>query len=171
MCGICGKINFNHQEIHTTLVERMCRSFSYRGPDDEGIYISKVTDSGARQQSGVGLGHQRLSIIDLSDAGRQPMSNEDGTIWIVYNGEIYNYRELADELKKKGHQFKSNTDTEVVLHLYEEEGPNAVNRLNGMFAFAIWDEKINRLWICRPHRDKTTCVLLGRQAFHIRLRD
>ena len=127
----------------------MCRSFSYRGPDDEGIYISRATDGGARQQPGVGFGHQRLSIIDLSDAGRQPMSNEDGTIWVTYNGEIYNYRELADDLKKKGHQFKSDTDTEVVLHLYEEEGTNAVNRLNGMFAFAIWDENTNRLWVCR----------------------
>ncbi len=77
------------------------------------------------------------------------MSNEDGTIWITYNGEIYNYRELADELKKKGHQFKSDTDTEVILHLYEEEGPNAVNRLNGMFAFAIWDQNLKRLWVCR----------------------
>ena len=96
----------------------MCRSFCYRGPDDEGIYISRATGGGVRQQPAVGFGHQRLSIIDLSDAGRQPMSNEDGTIWITYNGEIYNYLELADELKKKGHQFRSDTDTEVLLHLY-----------------------------------------------------
>ena len=149
MCGICGKINFNNQEINDYLIERMCRSFSYRGPDDEGSYISRPKADLNKQKPHVGFGHQRLSIIDLSDAGKQPMSNEDDTIWITYNGEIYNYRELAHELKKKGHQFKSDTDTEVVLHLYEEEGPNAVNRLNGMFAFAIWDENINRLWVCR----------------------
>jgi asparagine synthase (glutamine-hydrolysing) len=149
MCGICGKVNFNQQAIQEPLLKRMCRSFSYRGPDDEGIYISRASDNGAKQQPSVGFGHQRLSIIDLSVAGRQPMSNEDGTIWITYNGEIYNYRKLADELKNKGHIFKSDSDTEVVLHLYEEEGPDAVNRLNGMFAFAIWDENINRLWVCR----------------------
>jgi asparagine synthase (glutamine-hydrolysing) len=149
MCGICGKVNFNQQNAQESLLKQMCRSFSYRGPDDEGIYIFRSNGVAGKQQPCVGFGHQRLSIIDLTDAGRQPMSNEDGTIWITYNGEIYNYRELADELKKKGHQFKSDTDTEVVLHLYEEEGPDAVNRLNGMFAFAIWDENINRLWICR----------------------
>jgi asparagine synthase (glutamine-hydrolysing) len=149
MCGICGKLNFDFREIQESLIKRMCRSFSYRGPDDEGIYISSETNGGAMQRSRVALGHQRLSIIDLSVAARQPMSNEDGSIWITYNGEIYNYRRLADELKKKGHQFKSDTDTEVLLHLYEEEGTNAVNRLNGMFAFAIWDENINRLWVCR----------------------
>jgi asparagine synthase (glutamine-hydrolysing) len=149
MCGICGKINFSSQPIQDTQLRGMCRSFTHRGPDDEGFYTSWGSGNRGNQQQHIGLGHQRLSIIDLSDAGRQPMSNEDGTTWITYNGEIYNYRELADELKKKGHQFKSDTDTEVVLHLYEEEGPNAVKRLNGMFAFAIWDENINRLWICR----------------------
>ena len=149
MCGICGKVNFNSQEIQESLIRRMCRSFSYRGPDDEGIYINNVKDNGDNKPHSVGFGHQRLSIIDLSDAGHQPMSNEDGAIWITYNGEIYNYREIANELKEKGHQFKSDTDTEVVLHLYEEEGTDAVNRLNGMFAFAIWDANINRLWVCR----------------------
>jgi asparagine synthase (glutamine-hydrolysing) len=145
MCGICGKINFNHHEVQDSQLRRMCCSFEYRGPDDEGIYIANANGDGTY----VGFGHLRLSIIDLSGAGRQPMSNENGTIWITYNGEIYNYRELADGLKKKGHRFKSDTDTEVILHLYEEEGTSAVNRLNGMFAFAIWDENINRLWVCR----------------------
>jgi asparagine synthase (glutamine-hydrolysing) len=149
MCGICGKVNFNHQEIQDSQLRRMCHSFAYRGPDDEGIYIADLNGDGTKQPLSVGLGHKRLSIIDLSNAGRQPMSNEDGTIWITYNGEIYNYSKLAKELKGKGHQFKSDTDTEAVLHLYEEEGLNAVNRLNGMFAFAIWDENINRLWVCR----------------------
>jgi asparagine synthase (glutamine-hydrolysing) len=149
MCGICGKVDLNNQEIKESLLRLMCRSFSYRGPDDEGIYISYLNGGGPEQRIGLGFGHQRLSIIDLSDSGHQPMSNEDGTIWITYNGEIYNYRELAGELKKKGHKFKSDTDTEVLLHLYEEEGTNAVNRLNGMFAFAIWDQNLKRLWVCR----------------------
>ena len=127
----------------------MCRSFAYRGPDNEGIYLNTSNGNKKTNPINVGLGHQRLSIIDLSDSGRQPMSNEDGTIWATYNGEIYNFREIANELKRKGHRFKSNTDTEVLLHLYEEEGTNAVNRLNGMFAFAIWDENFKRLWVCR----------------------
>ena len=82
-------------------------------------------------------------------AGQQPMSNEDGTVWVAFNGEIYNFREIRTELKKKGHIFRSDTDTEVIIHLYEEEGVNAIQRLNGMFAFALWDEKLNRLWVCR----------------------
>jgi asparagine synthase (glutamine-hydrolysing) len=127
----------------------MCRSFAYRGPDDEGIYIACANRNSGKTSLRVGLGHQRLSIIDLSVAARQPMSNEDGKIWVTYNGEIYNYRALGEELKKKGHHFKSDSDTEVLLHLYEEEGTNAVHRLNGMFAFAIWDENISRLWVCR----------------------
>jgi asparagine synthase (glutamine-hydrolysing) len=149
MCGICGKVSFNSRDIPESLLKRMSMSFSYRGPDDKGFYIHEKTNDPDNQKPSIGLGHQRLSIIDLSDAGHQPMSNENGTIWITYNGEIYNYREIAKELKKKGHLFKSESDTEVVLHLYEEEGTGAVNRLNGMFAFAIWDENINRLWVCR----------------------
>ena len=149
MCGICGKVNFSDQVVKDSQLRRMCRSFAYRGPDDEGIYIADANSDGNKQPLNIGFGHQRLSIIDLSDAGQQPMSNEDGTIWITYNGEIYNYRGIAKELKKKGHQFRSDTDSEVVLHLYEEEGTNAVNRLNGMFAFAIWDENLKRLWVCR----------------------
>jgi len=149
MCGICGIVDLNRQDIAESLLRRMCRKLRYRGPDDDDVYLSASNGSCDSMGPHVGFGHQRLSIIDLSDAGRQPMTNEDGTIWITYNGEIYNYRELADELKKKGHQFKSNTDTETILHLYEEEGTNAVKRLNGMFAFAIWDENLNRLWITR----------------------
>jgi asparagine synthase (glutamine-hydrolysing) len=147
MCGICGKISFGNQPIEESLVRNMCRSFSYRGPDDEGVYINTVgkKDKGLH----IGLGHQRLSIIDLSQAGHQPMANEDKTIWITYNGEIYNFKELRRSLLKKGHTFRSNTDTEVVLHLYEEEGLQAVKRLNGMFAFALWDENKGRLWVCR----------------------
>ena len=124
---------------HFRIVGPMMKEYSY----------TNVNGNENTKPINVGFGHQRLSIIDLSDSGHQPMSNEDGTIWITYNGEIYNFREIANELKRKGHKFKSNTDTEVILHLYEEEGTNAVNRLNGMFAFAIWDENLNRLWVCR----------------------
>jgi len=148
MCGICGKINFNAVPVEAGILRKMCRSFSYRGPDDEGVYISGgATGKGGR--ASVGLGHKRLSIIDLSRAGHQPMSNEDGTIWITFNGEIYNYRELRKRLKHKGHIFKSDTDMEVIIHLYEEEGVASVKQLNGMFSFGLWDEKVSRLWVCR----------------------
>jgi asparagine synthase (glutamine-hydrolysing) len=148
MCGICGKISYRGEPVEEELIQRMCRSFAYRGPDDEGIYIREGSGEDGEQPS-VGLGHRRLSIIDLSKAGHQPMSNEDGSIWIVCNGEIYNFKELRKGLESKGHTFKSKTDTEVILHLYEEEGTQAVNRLKGMFAFALWDERYARLWVCR----------------------
>jgi asparagine synthase (glutamine-hydrolysing) len=148
MCGICGKICFDGKPIEEDLIKEMCRSFSYRGPDDHGTYINNsVADNGGRIS--LGLGHQRLSIIDLSPAGHQPMTNEDGTIWITYNGEVYNFKELRADLKRQGHTFKSDTDTEVILHLYEEEGIGAIHRLNGMCAFALWDENTSRLWVCR----------------------
>jgi asparagine synthase (glutamine-hydrolysing) len=111
---------------------------THRGPDDEGKYIANH----------VGLGHRRLSIIDL-DTGRQPISNEDNSIWIVFNGEIYNYRDLQSELKNRGHDFKTNSDTEVIIHLYEEYGEKSLLKLRGMFAFAIFDKKRNRLFIAR----------------------
>jgi asparagine synthase (glutamine-hydrolysing) len=148
MCGICGKISYGAEPINEELMAKMSSSFSYRGPDDSGVY----TNNGAVRNGNkvyVGFGHQRLSIIDLSSAGQQPMSNEDGTVWVTFNGEIYNFKEIRAELKKKGHIFRSDTDTEVIIHLYEEEGFNAVQRLNGMFAFALWDENLNRLWVCR----------------------
>ncbi|MBW2128587.1 MAG: hypothetical protein JRH13_04400 [Deltaproteobacteria bacterium] len=112
MCGICGKMDFRGREIDTDLVHAMCRSFPYRGPDDEGTLL----------RPGIGLGHRRLSIIDLSASGRQPMANEDASLWLVFNGEIYNFPELREELRSKGHVFRSRTDCETVLHLYEEEG-------------------------------------------------
>lgn len=148
MCGICGKISYGGKPVEEALIRKMCRSFSYRGPDDEGIYINSNGGNGRRSKSIV-LGHKRLSIIDLSPAGHQPMANEDKTIWITYNGEIYNFKEIRAGLKEKGHSFKSDTDTEVILHLYEEEGIQAVQRLNGMFAFALWDEEKDKLWVCR----------------------
>ncbi len=148
MCGVCGKISYNSSPVDEDCLRKMCRAFSYRGPDDEGIYIDGPRNNGNLKVI-AGLGHRRLSIIDLSKAGHQPMSNEDGSIWITYNGEIYNFKELRTGLKRKGHTFGSDTDTEVILHLYEEKGLEAVNHLNGMFAFALWDRKACRLWLCR----------------------
>ena len=145
MCGICGKISFNGESISPELIRPMCAAIARRGPDDMGIFLPE--DNGFGVQAG--LGHQRLSIIDLSAAGRQPMSNEDGTIWLTYNGEIYNYKDLRRELEAKGHRFRSDSDTEVVIHLYEEEGLEAVKRFNGMFAFGLWDGNKQRLWLCR----------------------
>ncbi len=139
MCGICGKLVFDGSGISEDLFKNMCGSFSYRGPDDEGIFVSPP----------VGLGHRRLSIIDLSPAGHQPMSNEDGTIWLVFNGEIYDFHELRKGLKSKGHTLKSRTDTETIIHLYEEEGTDCLKHLNGMFAFALWDDRKQKLWLGR----------------------
>jgi asparagine synthase (glutamine-hydrolysing) len=145
MCGICGKISFNGVPVGADLIRSMCGTIANRGPDDRGIFIPPADGADAR----VGLGHQRLSILDLSAAAHQPISNEDGTIWLTYNGEIYNFKEIRRELEAKGHRFRSGTDTEVVIHLYEEEGMDAAKRFNGMFAFGLWDEKNQRLWLCR----------------------
>ena len=153
MCGIAGILDLKGNNIEYRLLKAMCRKMEHRGPDDEGVYIgpqSMVYSSGAN----VGLGHRRLSIIDLSPAGHQPMCNEDKTVWIVMNGEIYNFLELKEGLIKKGHCFKSKTDTEVILHLYEEKGMDCVKDLRGMFAFAIWDEKQASLMLARDRLGK-----------------
>lgn len=139
MCGICGKLNFDRNaRIDPALIPAMLDSIRHRGPDDEGTYSDRY----------VALGHRRLSIIDLK-TGRQPLSNEDGTVWIVFNGEIYNFQELREFLLSKGHIFKTKTDTETIVHLYEELGPACVEKLRGMFAFAIWDENQNTLFLAR----------------------
>lgn len=152
MCGICGKISRN-DIVTRELIGAMNDALRHRGPDDEGVYIGpRSTVRGP--QINVGLGHRRLSIIDLSEAGHQPMCNEDGTIWIVLNGEIYNFAELKEMLEKKGHKFRSRTDTEVILHLYEERGADCVNDLRGMFAFAVWDIKAGRLILARDRLGK-----------------
>lgn len=133
MCGIAGIISFSNREEQVHL-ERMCNAMTHRGPDDSGIYLSP--------DSMVLLGHRRLSIIDLSHSARQPMCNEDNTIWITYNGEIYNYQELRRELDIKGHRFKSKSDTEVIIHGYEEWGAEGLlKRLRGMFAFGLYDSR------------------------------
>ena len=139
MCGICGKLVFDpEQKVSAELVDRMMSVISHRGPDGQGKYLSGP----------VGLGHARLAIIDLS-TGDQPMTNEDGTIWLVYNGEIYNFQELRDRLIKKGHIFRSTCDTEVIIHLYEEYGVECASHLRGMFAFALWDSRKQALYLAR----------------------
>jgi asparagine synthase (glutamine-hydrolysing) len=139
MCGICGVYYCDqNRTVEPRLLERMNRSMVHRGPDDEGYYYSGP----------LGLGMRRLSIIDLS-TGHQPISNEDESVWIVFNGEIYNFLELHSELAGKGHVFRSRSDTEVILHLYEQEGLKCVEKLNGMFSFAIWDSRIRTLILVR----------------------
>ncbi len=142
MCGICGDYVYgNGTPVDEGILVTMRDSMAHRGPDDAGIWISS--------DRRIGFGHRRLSIIDLSSAGRQPMCNEDGTVWIVLNGEIYNYQILRQELEQKGHRFRSRTDTEVIVHLYEEKGIELVEDLVGMFAFAVWDQKVHRLMLVR----------------------
>ena len=144
MCGISGLANCGDQET----LRRMTSVQAHRGPDDSGLWERRFPDG-----SYIGLGSRRLAIIDLSANGHMPMCNEDGSVWITYNGEIYNFAELRRELQSKGHRFASNTDTEVVIHLYEEEGPDCVKRLNGMFAFAVCDLRsgIPTLFLARDH--------------------
>src|SRR5438445_680568 len=139
MCGIAGIVHREHQRpVDPEVVQRMCEAMRHRGPDDEGCFIS----------GGVGLGMRRLSIIDLK-GGHQPVFNEDRSKAIVFNGEIYNYRELRRGLITRGHIFRSDGDTETILHLYEELGPRCVEPLRGMFAFAIWDATAESLLLAR----------------------
>jgi asparagine synthase (glutamine-hydrolysing) len=139
MCGICGQFNFASDEpVESDTIRRMADSIAHRGPDDEGYYISGP----------LGLGFRRLSIIDLA-GGHQPMSDAEETVWVVFNGEIYNYKELRAELVGKGHQFRTNSDTEVIIYGYKEWGTEVFNHLNGMFGLAIWDVKKKRLVVAR----------------------
>lgn len=158
MCGICGILDYNQNSsaVKEDTLKKMCSAMYHRGPDDAGTYVNSLSTLGRASElkSHVGLGHRRLKIIDLSEAGHQPMSNEDKTIWIVFNGEVYNYLELRNELQNKGHIFKSHTDTETVIHLYEEYGKECVWFLRGMFAFAIWDEKEQLLLLARDRVGK-----------------
>jgi asparagine synthase (glutamine-hydrolysing) len=139
MCGICGIVaGEGGAAVSAAVLTAMNRSMTHRGPDDEGTYLERT----------VGLGSRRLSIIDL-EGGRQPIANEDGSLHIVFNGEIYNYRELRVFLQQKGHCFSTHTDTEVILHLFEEFGPEALGHLDGIFAFAIWDSRRRELFLAR----------------------
>jgi asparagine synthase (glutamine-hydrolysing) len=140
MCGICGIYHFDEMRAaDEATLRRMAKSIQHRGPDDEGYLFDR----------NLGLGHLRLSIIDLSEAAHQPMSDESGRYSIIYNGEIYNYLELREQLVKKGAKFFSNSDTEVILRLYLDEGPEALKKLNGMFAFVIWDKVERTLFAAR----------------------
>ncbi len=139
MCGIAGIYNTNSEPPDHDTLARMSHTIAHRGPDGERFYAD----------AGVALAHRALRIIDLSDAAMQPMTNEDGTLWLIFNGEVYNYIELRPELEARGHKFNSHSDTEVVLHAYEEWGVDCLNRFNGMFAFALWDSRRQRLFIAR----------------------
>jgi len=144
MCGICGVIyKDNNVKVSTQQIKQMSDTLIHRGPDDEGFFVS----------NNVGLGHRRLSIIDIS-SGHQPVFNENKTICIVFNGEIYNYQELHAELINKGHKFYTKSDTEAIVHAYEEYGPDCVKKLRGMFAFAIWDSNAKRLMLARDRVGK-----------------
>jgi asparagine synthase (glutamine-hydrolysing) len=151
MCGIAGVVSTTREsDITEALVRHMCNQIIHRGPDDEGILV----------QDGAGLGMRRLSIIDLS-GGHQPVFNEDRSAWIVYNGEVYNFPELRPELEKRGHRFYTNTDTEVIIHLYEEMGADCVQKLRGMFSLAIYDRTKRKLVLARDR--------LGKKPLHYAL--
>jgi len=138
MCGVAGFWHFDKRPMDGTLLRRMTRALAHRGPDAEGYY----------EAPGIGLGHRRLSIIDLGTGG-QPLSNEDGSVWVAFNGEIFNYVELRADLQNRGHVFKTRSDTETLVHLYEEKGLDFVDELNGQFAIALWDATLRRLVLAR----------------------
>ncbi|MFH0888153.1 MAG: asparagine synthase (glutamine-hydrolyzing) [Planctomycetota bacterium] len=152
MCGICGRINLDSAKsmIPKELIHRMCETIIHRGPDSEGIYLSTDQHS---DNIPVGLGIRRLAIIDLQ-TGDQPIHNEDKSIWIVLNGEIYNFRSLREDLEKRGHTFYTQSDTEVIVHLYEDLGINCLKYLRGMFALALWDNNKQKLFLARDRLGK-----------------
>jgi len=169
MCGIAGVFYRGGDKVDPQVLVRMTRTLAHRGPDEEGYFLNGMTpgawaqsdvtrdaplrghiDSGAGH---VGLGHRRLAIIDLS-SGQQPLSNEDGTVWVTFNGEIYNFQSLVAELEAKGHRFRTRSDTEVIVHAWEEWGEEAVKRFRGMFVFALWDERRQTLWVARDRVGK-----------------
>jgi asparagine synthase (glutamine-hydrolysing) len=143
MCGICGILHFDGstQPVNEGLLRSMTEKIRHRGPDSDGMFISP--------QKNLGLGFRRLAIVDLSPAANQPMCNEDGTVWIVFNGEIYNHAKLRPALEAAGHRYKSRSDTETLIHAYEEYGPQFVQKLEGMFAIALWDSKKQKLFLFR----------------------
>lgn len=162
MCGICGQFNFSGGEpVEAETIRRMAKSIRHRGPDDEGYFISGP----------MGLGFRRLSIIDLA-GGHQPMSDAEETVWVIFNGEIYNFKELRAELEERGHRFRTNADTEVIVHGYKEWGTDVLNRLNGMFGLAIWDLSRKRLVLARDamgikliyYRISSGCLAFGSEV-------
>jgi len=153
MCGICGVFNMRKDApVPEDVLRDMNARITHRGPDDSGTYIDRF----------IGFGHRRLSIIDVAH-GKQPLSNEDGSVWVTYNGEIYNFKELREELLRKGHSFRTECDTEVIVHAYEEYGPDCVSKFNGIFAFALWDRKKELLFLARDR--------LGVKPLHFAITD
>lgn len=150
MCGICGIVDFTNRPIDAGDIDRMRDIMFSRGPDDAGTTVLPH----------IGLGHRRLSIIDLTPRGHQPMHNEDKNIWLVFNGEIYNFTKLKEELQKHGHCFLSETDSEVLIHVYEQWGiEELLRRLNGMFAFALWNADNKELFLARDRLGKKPAYL------------
>src|SRR5258707_3301404 len=143
MCGICGLAYSDHKPGDRAILEKMNAAIRHRGPDSDGFHVGE----------GVGLATRRLAIIDVK-GGDQPIPNEEKNIWIVFNGECYNYPEMRAELERRGHRFATQTDTECVVHYYEDEGDDCVRRLRGMFAFALWDTRKRRLLIARDRLGK-----------------
>src|ERR1044072_608247 len=148
MCGIVGIASLSAQPVDSAVLRNMCDAIIHRGPDEEGYYVNlgPETGSGSRfdTSASVGLGMRRLAIIDLN-TGSQPIHNEDETVWVILNGEIYNYPELRADLERKGHRFSTSSDTEAIVHAYEEYGCDVPRHLHGMFAFAMWDRPNRRL--------------------------
>jgi asparagine synthase (glutamine-hydrolysing) len=144
MCGICGKLIFKDVVPEPEAIRSMCETLKHRGPDDVGVHVDNY----------IGLGQRRLSIIDLTSSACPPLCNEDRTMWLVFNGEIYNFIELRRTLKERGHKFATNSDTEVIIHLYEDDGVRCVHKLRGMFAFALWDSKREILFCARDRLGK-----------------
>src|SRR5687768_4015200 len=143
MCGIAGFVNNSNEKADRSILERMNRAIVHRGPDEDGYYL----------KDNVAMAMRRLAIIDLA-GGQQPIPNEDRTKWIVYNGEVYNYQELREGLFARGHKLNTNSDTEAVVHLYDEYGADCLRHLRGMFAFAIWDETEMSLFLARDRVGK-----------------
>src|SRR5215510_11918670 len=159
MCGIAGTVGPTAAlagEQAREIIKQMCDVIEHRGPDDWGFRVENLAEST------LAIGMRRLSIIDVA-RGRQPISNEDGTVWIVFNGEIYNYRELREELIARGHRFATRSDTETIIHLYEEEGERCVERLRGMFSSPIWDSRDRSLTLARDR--------VGKKPAHYALAD
>ncbi|MCX8009813.1 MAG: asparagine synthase (glutamine-hydrolyzing), partial [Ignavibacteria bacterium] len=155
MCGICGIISYDGKAVDTAVLKRMTDILIHRGPDDEGMYVN--------ESKTVGLGFRRLSIIDLTPAGHQPMPNKDGSIWIVFNGEIYNHLEVRKELEKRGYKYKSRSDTETLIYAYEEYGYDFLHKIHGMFSLAIWDERKKILFAARDR--------IGKKPFYYTFQD
>ncbi len=144
MCGICGKLTFSSEPVDPYLIARMASTLHHRGPDDERVYSAPH----------IGLGQTRLSIIDLNSNATAPISNEDNSVWVVFNGEIYNFQQLREELEEKGHRFRTRCDTEVIAHLYEQHGFDCLRKMRGMFAFALWDSSRKLLFAARDRLGK-----------------